>query len=773
MDNAVATEFNGSGSVVGERVARVDAREKVTGAAIYTTDMRLPGMLVGKILRSPLPHARITNIDVTRARRLPGVKAVITADDTPKIKFSVITQLADKLPLAAGKIRFVGDEVAAVAAIDEDTAEEALEFIKVDYEPLPTVFDPEKAIQPDAPRIHEHLESNIARHAFIEIGDVQKGFAESDYILEERFTTQTQAHTCLETQTTIATFDSSGRLTLWSTTQVPHDMRQRISHACNLSLKNIRVIKPYMGGGFGRSCKMETVEPITVFLAQATGRPVKISLSRQDEFYGTRCRHPFIIKVKMGAKKDGTLLAKEAYVVMDNGAYNSYGPAVLSYACTWFCALYRFPNVKFDGRLVYTNKNYGGAMRGFGDVQVTFAHESMVDKIASELRMDPKELRLKNANQTGDMTANLMRITSCGLKECIEKSSEAIQWEKTRKETSKHSSRGVGMACMIYTGGASMGSGVNYSGASITLDWSGAFTLAMGASDIGQGSDTILSQIAAEALGVSIDQIRLVGTDTSITPPCAGTYGSRVTLCAGNAVLRAAKDARSKILGLASGMLDADISELELRDGKVLVKKSPSSSIDLAQVAASSYLKKNAPIVGVGYFNEPPQTKDFDPITWYALPVPCLAFAAQVVEVEVDRETGKVNILRFIAAHDAGKAINPMCCEGQIEGGVVQGIGLALTEEVKLQPDGKIMNPNLTDYTILTAMDIPPISSIIVESNEPNGPFGAKGIGEAVLIPTAPAVANAIYDAIGIRFTELPITSEKILKALKERGENR
>lgn len=773
MDNAAATEFNGSGSVVGKSVARVDAREKVTGAAIYTTDMQLPGMLVGKILRSPLPHARITNIDVTRAKRLLGVKAVITADDTPKVKFSVIPQLADKLPLAAEKVRFVGDEVAAVAAIDEDTAEEALELIKVDYEPLPTVFDPEQAMQPDAPRIHEHLESNIARHALLEIGDVQKGFAESDCIVEERFTTQTQAHTCLETQTTIATFDSSGRLTLWSTTQVPHDMRRRISHVCDLPLKDIRIIKPYVGGGFGRSCKMETVEPITVFLAQATGRPVKVSLSRQDEFYGTRCRHPFIIKVKMGAKKDGTLLAKEAYVVMDNGAYNSYGPAVLSYACTWFCALYRFPNVKFDGRLVYTNKNYGGACRGFGDVQVTFAHESAVDMIAHKLGMDPKEMRLKNANQPGDVTANLMRITSCGLKECIEKSSEAIQWERTRKETSKHSSRGVGMASMIYTGGASMGSGVNYSGASITLDWSGAFVLAMGASDIGQGSDTILSQIAAEALGVSIDQIRLTETDTSVTPPCAGTYGSRVTLCAGNAVLRAAKDVRSKMLELASGILGADISELELRDGKVLVKKNPSSSIDLAQVAASSYLQKNTPIVGTGYFNEPPQTKDFDPITWYALPVPSLAFAAQVVEVEVDRETGKVNILRFIAAHDAGKAINPMCCEGQIEGGVVQGIGFALTEEVKLQPDGKIMNPNLTDYTILTAMDIPPITSIIVESNEPNGPFGAKGIGEAVMIPTAPGVANAIYDAIGIRFTELPITSEKILKALKERGENR
>jgi len=771
MDNAAATEFSGSGSVVGKSVARVDAREKATGAAIYTSDMRLPGMLVGKILRSPLPHARITNIDVTRARRLPGVKAVITADDTPKIKFSVIPQLADKLPLAADKVRFVGDEVAAVAAIDEDTAEEALRLIKVDYEPLPAIFDPEQAMQPDAPRIHEHLESNIVRHALVEIGDVQKGFAESDYIFEERFTTQTQAHTCLETQTTIAAFDTSGRLTLWSTTQAPHDMRQRISHACNLPLKDIRAIKPYIGGAFGRSTKIESVEPITVFLAKATGRPVKISLSREEEFYGTRCRHPFVIKVKMGAKKDGTLLVKEAYVVMDNGAYNSYGPAVLSYACTWFCALYRFPNVKFDGHLAYTNKNYGGAFRGFGDVQVTFAHESMIDKVADGLGMDPKELRLKNANQPGDMTANLMHITTCGLKECIEKSSEAIQWEKTKKATSKDSSRGVGMASMIYTGGASMGSGVNYSGASITMDWSGAFTLAMGASDIGQGSDTILSQIAAEALGVSIDQIRLVETDTSVTPPCSGTYGSRVTLCAGNAVLRAAKNARSKILELASGMLDTDVSNLELKNGKVFVKKNPNSSIDLVQVAASSYLQKNAPIVGNGYFNEPPQTKDFDPITWYALSVPCLSFATQVVEIEVDRKTGKVNILKLIAAHDVGKAINPMSCEGQIEGGVVQGIGFALTEEVKLQPDGKIMNPNLTDYTVLSAMDIPPITPFLIETNEPNGPFGAKGLGEAVLIPTAPAVANAIYDAIGIRFTELPITSEKILKALKERGE--
>jgi CO/xanthine dehydrogenase Mo-binding subunit len=668
------------------------------------------------------------------------------------------------------KVRFIGDEVAGVAAVDEDTAEEALDLIKVEYEPLKAVFDPVEAMQESAPRIHEQLESNVFRRVPLECGDTQKGFEEADYILEDSFRTQAQAHCCLETQCCIASFVISGRLSLWSNTQSPHDLKEKLAVTCNLPMNKVRVIKPYVGGGFGRSSRMESHEPVSVFLAKVTGMPVKIQITREEEFLTSRTRHPFIMKLKMGVKKNGTLTAKEASVILDNGAYNSWGPIVLVYSCAWFSALYRVPNVKFGGSLVYTNKNYGGACRGFGDVQMTFAQESLLDQVAEKLRMDLKEIKLINANQPGDITANRIKISSCGLKECIELSAKEIQWEEKRKKMGKDTHQGVGMASMIYTAGGSMATGKNAAAASIRLEVDGSFTLSMGASDIGQGSNTVLSQIAAEELGVSIDQISLVETDTSLTPIDLGTYGSRITLVAGNAVQEAAKKVKEKILEIASEKLEANIDDLILNDGQVSIKGQVRPLIDLGKIAAISYYEKNSPILGAGYYNGPKATDDFDPVSWRALPAPGVAFANQIAEVKVDPETGSVDVLRFVAAHDIGKAINPMACEGQVEGGAAMGIGLALSEELMFE-DGKIRNPSFADYKYLTSMDVPPITSIFVESNEPNGPFGAKGIGEGVLIPTAPAVANAIYHATGIRFNELPITPEKILRALKDKKE--
>jgi len=764
-DAAVDDSMN----VVGKSLPRVDGREKVTGQAIYVSDMKLPRMLHGKILRSPLPHARIASIDISRAKKLPGVKAVITGEDIPNVKFGLAPTIADKMALEVEKVRFIGDEVAGVAAVDEDTAEEALDLIKVDYEPLDAVFDPEKAMQEGAPRIHEHLESNVVRHVPMECGDIQKGFEEADYILEDSFRTQAQAHCCLETQCCLASFDTSGRLSLWSNTQSPHDLKEKLAAICNLPMDKVRVIKPNVGGGFGRSSRIESHEPVSVFLAKATGRPVKIKFTREEEFLATRTRHPFIIRMKMGVKKNGILTAKEASVILDNGAYNSWGPIVISYACVWFSALYRVPHVKFDGYVVYTNKNYGGACRGFGDVQMTFAHESLLDEVAEKLGMDPCEIKVINANQPGDITANRIKITSCGLKECVEKSAEAIQWKEKRK--GKGRLHGVGMASMIYTAGASMGVGKNASAAFIRFEVDGSFTLSMGAADIGQGSNTVLSQIAAEELGVPIDQVRLVETDTNLTPMCMGTYGSRVTLVAGNAVREAAKKVKEKILEIASEKLEANVNDLVLNNGRVTVKGLSQPLIDLGKIAAISYYEKDSPIVCAGYYNGPfKPTDEFDPVSWVALPVPGVAFANQAAEVKVDRETGSVDVIKFVAAHDVGRAINPQSCEGQIEGGVAQGIGLALNEEIVFQ-DGKVKNPNFTDYKYLTSMDVPSITSILVETNEPHGPFGAKGLGEAVMIATAPAVANAVYHATGIRFKELPITPEKVLRALKEKKE--
>jgi len=755
-------------SVVGKPLPRVDALEKVTGKAIYTTDMHLPGMLWAKTLRSPFPHARIVNIDVTQAKRLTGVKAVLTADDTPKINFSLIPIFADQLPLT-DTARFIGEAIAVVAAVDEATAEEALQLIKLDYEPLPPVFDPVEAMQPGAPRIHEHLESNIAKYITLECGNIEKGFAESDYICEDRFTTHAQSHCPMEPRCSIAAFDASGRLSVWSSTQAPYQLRERLAAACAIPMRNIRVIKPYIGGGFGVRVDMDPMEPNVVFLAKATGRPVKMAYSREEEFSATRTRHPTIMEVKIGVKKDGTLMAKQAKTIMDNGAYNSHGPAVLSYNCAMFSALYQVPNIQYDGYLVYTNKLYGGAFRGYGVPQATFAQESLMDQVAERLGMDPKELRLKNANQPGDTTANAFQITSCGLKECIEESAAVFQWghKPAKKEGIGHC-RGAGMACGIYTGMGSKGSGNNYSGASIKLDVAGSFVLATGASEIGQGSSTVLSQIAAEVLGVSIEQINLTETDTDLAPPCMGTFGSRVTYCAGRAVLEAANKMRAEILKLAAEKLNTSVEELELRDGSVSVKGAANRSLTLAELAKVSYFEKDSPIICSGYFNGP-YGREFDPISYYGYPSEAFSLFNQIAEVNIDRDTGQVKVTRLVAAHDIGRAINPTMVEGQIEGGVVMGIGWALTEDT-IFSQGKLVNNNFRDYKILTSLDIPEIKPVLVETIDPNGPFGAKGVGEAVMIPTAPAVTNAIYNAIGIRFRELPVTSEKILRALKEKA---
>ena len=751
--------------VVGKNIPRVDAFDKVTGKAVYTTDIQLPGMLWCKVLRSLFPHAQIANVDTSRAKKLIGVKAVLTVNDTPKIKFGLAPTWADQLPLT-DKARYVGDAVAAVATTDEATAKEAVELIKVDYEPLPAVFDPEEAMQPEAVKIHEHVESNVARHISLEIGNVEQGFTESDYIFEDRFTTQPQSHCCLEPRCCIGSFDASGKLTIWNTTQGTHATRALLSAACDIPIKDIRVIKLCLGGSFGSKGDLEPMEPIVVFLARATGRPVKMVYSRKEEF-ASRTRQATISEVKIGVKKDGTLIAKQAKVIMDNGAYNSHGPPILSCNCAFFCSLYRVPNIKYEGDLVYTNKIPGGAMRGYGVPQAHFVQESLMDKVAEGLGMDPKELRLKNINRPGEITTNKLTITSCGLKECIEDSAAVFQWQsnRLRKETGKHS-RGVGMACGMHTGMGSRGSGRNHAGATIKLDINGSFVLAVGASEVGQGSNTVLSQIAAEVLDVPVDQINLVEADTALTLPTLTTGASRTTYCDGNAVLEAANKVKFEILKLAAEILSTNTEELELKSEEVFVKSSPQISISLAQLANAAYFERSTPIVCNGYFDEP-RGRKFDPISYYGFPSEAFGFFNQIAEVDVNLETGQVRVTRFVAAHDVGKAINKILTEAQIYGGIVMGMGWTLTEAV-VYNQGQFLNSNFRDYKIPTAMDIPLITPILVETIDPNGPFGAKGIGEAVMIPTAPAIANAIYNATGIQFKELPITSEKILRALRE-----
>ncbi len=753
-------------SIVGKRIPHRDSVEKVKGSAVFTSDIKLNGMLYGKILRSTVPHAKIRSIDISKAAKLKGVKAIITSQDTPLVKYSISPTWADQMVLDDQKIRYIGDEIAAVAAVTEEIAQEALDLIEVDLEELPGVYDPLEAMKEGAPLVHDAVQNNISKRLTMECGSIEEGFAEADLILEDTFKTQAQSHSSIETHCCIATCSPTDDVKLWVNSQSPHPLRQRLSAALKIDAAKIHVITPFIGGGFGSKIDLDPSQAISVILAKKTGKPVKIEHSRKEQFMATRMRHPTITELKFGVKRDGTIVAKQAKVVMDNGAYNSHGPAVMAYNSVMFSTLYRVANIKYEGCLVYTNKNWGGACRGYGDPQASFAQEVMLDMIAEKLNMDPIELRLKNANIPNEVTANAVKITSCGLKECLTEVKEGSNWDAKKANPKKY--RGLGVAAMIYTGGGSIGSGFNYSGATLQMNADGTLHLLMGAVDIGQGSNMILTQMAAEIMAVEPESIRLTTADTDATFPCMGTFGSRVTFCAGSAVTQAANGLKQQLLENAAEMLEANIDDLDLKQKKICVKGSPDKSLSYAEIGAASFYRKKKPLVAHGYYNGPEDiSPEFDPETYRGYPAPSMAFAVQVAEVDVDPATGKAEVLNFTAAHDLGRAINPLLAEGQIEGGAVQGIGWALMEDVQFE-NGKIVNPNFHDYKMLTIKDIPKISSLLIESIDPNGPFGAKGLGEPAMVPTAPAIINAIYDAVGVRIKDLPATSEKIYKGLKE-----
>lgn len=752
-------------SIVGKPIPHRDAVEKVKGNAVFTSDIKLNGMLFGKILRSSVPHAKIHNIDISNAVKLKGVKAVISSKETPLVRYSISPTWADKLILADKKVRYIGDEIAAVAAMDEDIAEEALSLIRVDLEELPGVFDPFEAMQSNSPLLHDGVANNISKTLTMECGSVAEGFARSDIILEDTFKTHAQSHCSLETHCCIATCSATDEVNLWVNAQAPHPLRQRLAGALNIDVAKIHVMTPFIGGGFGSKIDLEPAQAIAVLLAKKTGQPVKIEHSRKEQFISTRMRHPTTTHLKFGVKHDGTILAKQANVVMDNGAYNSHGPAVIAYNNVMFSTLYRVNNIKYEGRLVYTNKNWGGACRGYGDPQASFAQEVMMDMIAERIGMDPIDLRLKNANIPNEITANAVKITSCGLKECLTEARKVSGWNIKKADKKKY--RGLGIASMIYTGGASIGSGFNYSGATMQMSPDGTLQLLIGSVDIGQGSNTILTQMAAEIMAVAPETIRLTTADTDTTFPCMGTFGSRVTYCGGRAVEEAANGLKKKVLENAAEMLEANVDDLKMENRSIYVIGTPEKAVTYAEIAAATFNKKKDPLAAHGYYNGPEVSPDFDPVTYRGYPAPTLVFGTHLAEVEVDPTTGKVEVINFVAAHDLGRAINPLLVEGQIEGGTVQGIGWSLMEEVQFE-NGEILNPNFHDYKMLTIKDSPKIRSLIIETIDPNGPFGAKGIGECAMVPTAPAIINAIYDAVGVRIKELPATSEKIFKGLKK-----
>jgi len=753
-------------SLIGKRLPRIDAREKATGRALYTDDISMHGMLCGMILRSPLPHAMFRRIDTRKALKLPGVKAVVTGEDTLKVKYGVISRspkYMDEYPLAVDKVRFIGEEVAAVAAVDPDVALEALDLLRVEYEELPAVFTPEEAMRPGAPQIHDHAPGNMSREFHIHEGDVEQGFSESDLVREDTFTTQSAIHAYMEPRAALASWDLSGRLTVYTSTQTPYYVQQHLGLTLGMNPDHIRVIKPFVGGGFGgKSDGLSAVEFCAALLSKQAGRPVKLVSSRNEEFTAARRKHPAKITMKTGVKKDGTIMARQSTAVLDGGAYCSLGPLTTVLMGTFQTLPFMFKHFKYDGYRIYTNKPPCGAMRGHGGPQVHFAQDVQLDMIAEALGLDPLEMAIKNGLKTGDRSAAGFNIVTSGFRECLETVSATTGWREKRQKRKKGPEKayGIGLGC----GGFPSGAGFYFnettsahSSVIIRAGESGGVSVLTGASDIGQGSDSVITQIVAEVLGLHPEDIHLTSADTQMTPPDMGTYSSRVTVAAGNAALNAANAAREEIFRVVAEQLEANPKDLVAKDREIFVQGSPDVSVSFSD-AINLYQSKNkgAPLVAKGSYNSPDRMS------------PTYSFGAYVGEVEVDLRTGEVSVLRMTVAHDCGRPLNPMSVEGQIEGCISMGMGYALSEQLQFV-GGQTLNPSFLDYAIPTANQMPQIDITHVITDDPRGPFGAKETGEGSLDPTTPAIANAIYNATGIRIKDLPITPEKILERLKRK----
>ncbi|MBA7541617.1 putative xanthine dehydrogenase molybdenum-binding subunit XdhA [subsurface metagenome] len=764
---------------VGKSALRVDGVRKVTGFSRYTDDLKLSGMLYTRIKKSPYPHAKILKIDTSKAEKLPGVKVVITGKDVP---IRVGLYLEDKTFLAIDKVRFIGEPVAAVAAESEEIAEEAVSLIEVDYEKLSAVFSPLDGIKPDAPLIHEDLGNykhasiilpqsgtNISNHYKIRKGNAEKGFKKADFVFENEFYVPHIQHSAIENHCAIAQVDPEGKITVWAGCQSPYAVRRTLATAFNIPLNKIRVISPAIGGGFGGKAGT-TLEGIVIPLAQkANYRPVKLSFSREDVFINTFIRQGMHARIKTGVTKSGRIVAEENIFYWDGGAYTEYGVNIAragGYAST---GPYDIPNVKADSICVYTNHPVGGPYRGFGMSEIHFAIEQNLDIIAHKIKMDPLEFRRKNALKDGGTTVTGQVVENVGFLECLNKAAKDIEWDKRVKRASRTKYRGKGIAGMYKA--PSMPNNVG-SSAIVKINEDGTVNLLVTAMDLGQGSDTALTQIAAEVLTIPISQISIITGDTDCTPYEWQTVASRTIYCCGNSIKRAGEDAKNQMLKLASLKFGISENDLELKDGQIISKIHPDKKVKIADLAMGLTMPDGSgvhgPIIGRGAFI-PPDVKDTDKETGQGeKPVAFWTFGVQAAEVEVDIETGEVKVLKVAAAYDAGKAINPELVCAQIEGGIVQGLGSALLEEMKIK-EGKVLNPSFVDYKIPAIGDTPEMKISIVEVPEPTGPWGARGIAEPCMVPTAPAIANAVFDAIGCRINSLPITAEKVLKAIKEK----
>jgi xanthine dehydrogenase molybdenum-binding subunit len=778
----------GKETLIGKRITKLDAPEKASGQTRYVHDLDLPGQLHGAILRSSRLHARIKRIDVTRARALPGVHAVLTAADVPYQRPLGVGK--DQLPLKDDKVRSLRDEIAAVAADTADIAAAALRLIEVEYEDLPPLTDPADALQPGAPVIHDEKLPTPAAHEALKAGepgdaeahrhnvamtfdyaqgDVVLGEAESDVIVDDWFRLHYVTHCCMGVSGVIAEFDPSGNLTLHSNTQVPFLHKREFAEILDMDPSRIRIIQPPIGGGFGSKLDIYPFEPICVFLAKATDRPVKLVFSREEEFIVSPTRQPVLLRLRSGAKKDGTLTFRVCETLHDNGAYTSWGATTPFVMMQTISSLYRVPHCKYHTTAVYTNNPYAGSFRGYGNLQATFAVEQHMDKLAEALSIDPLAMRLANAQEPGETTPQGMHFKTCGLKECLATAAAASHWREknaaaiaARKAPGRYK-HGVGMASMLHVGGGAKIYPSDGCGTILKIDDFAHVTLMTGASEIGQGSETVLAQLVCEELGIPLDTVTVVNNDTDITPWDVGVHASRTTFIGGNSAIGAARKARAKILAAAAKVTGVPEGELELRAGHIVKAGSGEAIMNLAKLLRSLHFSDKAELVMTTHYYEPPskhQNKEYKGDVSAAY-----AWATQVVEVEVDTDTGIVKLVKVTGAHDVGRVLNRLGIEGQIEGGIVMGQGYAITEELIVE-HGVVRNPGFRDYKLVTAPEIPEMDIHFVETMDGEGPQGAKGVGEAPAICMAAAIANAICNATGVRIYELPFTPEKVYRAL-------
>jgi 4-hydroxybenzoyl-CoA reductase alpha subunit len=783
MSNKDGNNSNGSGKdfkVVGKPFRKVDARAKCTGQTLFADDITLPRMLYCKILRSHEPHALIKRIDTSKAVALAGVVAVITGKDLP-IPYGILPVSQDEHALCVDKVRFIGDPVAAVAAIDEDTAFEAMNLIEVEYERLQTITSIEEAILIDEPRIHDYGDAaNIHKQVHLEFGDLDEGFKEADHVREDIFFYEGNTHLPMEQHAAVAHFDADNKLTLWSSTQTPHYVHRALAKTLEMRAAHVRVIATPNGGGFGGKSDPFNHEIVVAKLSMITRRPVKVTLTREEVFYCHRGRHPVLMKIKTGVKRDGAITAMDFETFLDGGAYGSYGVASTFYTGALQTVTYDIPRYRFKGLRAFTNKPPCGPKRGHGTPQPRFGLEVQLDKIAEDLKLDPAQMRLKHLVKPNTVTANYLRIGSMGLGKCIEKVVEGSEWKNKFSKWDRTSrklpaGKGIGIACSSYLCGAGLPiywNSMPHSGVQLGLDRQGGVRVQCGSTDIGQGSDSVLAYIVAEVLGIDPFDIRVLTADTDLTPVDLGSYSSRVTLMTGNAAIQAAERARELLSIAVAEKLSVPTENLAFAERRVFDVENPEIGVTFAEAVVLAESKFGT-IGTVGSYTPPRSPGRFKGAG--VGPSPAYSYSACVAEVDVDAETGFVRVERIWIGHDIGRSINPMLVMGQVEGSVYMGLGEALMEEMIYRANRNVVHkfPSLLEYKSPTTMEMCDVKTYLIEDADPNGPFGAKEVGQGPLLPIMPAVANAVYDAVGVRVDEVPITPEKVLTALRAKAQGK